>query len=102
MAQTMFVPIEAVFAPREQAPLLLADLAAKGVFTAAVTLGQHVLSGGFAARVQRDGARTNPLIKRLIRGAREGRDHVRHLGSEGESEGPGVREDIRRREPGRG
>jgi hypothetical protein len=71
MAQTMVVPIEAVIAAREQAPLLLADLAAKGVFTAAVTLGQHVLSGGFAARVPRDGARTQPIDQKTEFGVHE-------------------------------
>ena len=39
----------------------LADLAAKGVFTPRVVKGQHVLSGGFATKILRDGGRTQPV-----------------------------------------
>jgi hypothetical protein len=39
----------------------LADLAARGVFTPPIVLARHVLSGGFASKILRDGGRTQPV-----------------------------------------
>jgi hypothetical protein len=41
--------------------MTLADLTAKGVFTPRVAMGRHVLSGGFATKILRDGGRTQPV-----------------------------------------
>jgi len=57
---TLVIPATA-FTTITGAPMPLADLAAKGVFTPRVVKGQHVLSGGFATKILRDGGRTQPV-----------------------------------------
>jgi len=45
-------------------PMPLANLAARGVFTPPVVMARHVLSGGFASKIFRDGGRTQPVDQR--------------------------------------
>jgi hypothetical protein len=57
---TLVIPATA-FANINGTPMTLADLAGKGVFTPRVVMARHVLSGGFASKILRDGGRTQPV-----------------------------------------
>ncbi len=68
---TLIVPLAALSPPAGTAPVLLADLATRGLFTAPVTLARDVMSGGFATGIQRNGPATQPVDQKAEFSARD-------------------------------
>jgi hypothetical protein len=62
--QTLVIPVAALIPPDGSSPVTLAELATRGVFTPPVVHSRHILSGGFASKILRDGARTQPIDQR--------------------------------------